>query len=131
MSLNLPARRMKMRIDPAYSIVNIVLLLIFFFLLAGQKTPFTSDLRLAETTQLPAGNMPSPVLEILSEDQWRLDGQPLRPELLATALPDEEVPIHLVIDREARSALLLAILRRPELADRPIRLVTQHGGATQ
>lgn len=129
MSLNLPARRMRMRIDPAYSIVNIVLLLIFFFLLAGQETRITSELQLAQTTALPAGQLPPPVLEIISDTEWRLDGQTLRPELLAAALPEGDAPLHLLIDRGAPSAQLLSILRRPELADRQIRLVTVRGAA--
>lgn len=131
MSLRLPQRTGRMRIDPAYAIVNIVLLLIFFFLVSGREQEIDSQLQLAETTELPAGNAPPPTLEIISTNNWILNGQPVRPELLAAALPADDQPIHLLIDRSANSGLLLQVLNRPELADRPIRLVTRRAGVKE
>lgn len=131
MSLRLPQRTGRMRIDPAYAIVNIVLLLIFFFLVSGREQEIDSQLQLAETTELPAGNAPPPTLEIISANNWILNGQPVRPELLAAALPADDQPIHLLIDRSANSGLLLQVLNRPELADRPIRLVTRRAGVKE
>ena len=128
MSLRLPVRPRRMHIDPAYAIVNLVLLLIFFFMVSGQETRLTTQVELAETQALPPGKLPPPLLEIISDNDWRLDGQPIRPELLAAALPASDIPVHLLIDRSAPAELLLAILRRPELTDRQIRFVTRRMG---
>lgn len=125
MSLNLPRRPLPARLDPALAIVNIVLLLIFFFLSAGQSTRPIGDLQLARTQQLPPGTLPSPVLELRGAERWLLDGQPILPELLAAALAPHDGPLHVMIDRQAPASLLLELLRRPELEGHDIRLVTQ------
>ncbi|SEN95574.1 biopolymer transport protein ExbD [Paracoccus alcaliphilus] len=131
MSLNLPRREPHMRLDPALAIVNIVLLLIFFFLAAGQDSPPPRDLQLAETSELPAGALPAPVLELRGTDQWLLDGDPILPDLLAAALAGQDGPLHVVIDRQAPSSLLLELLRRPEVEGHDIRLVTRHVGVAE
>ena len=128
MSLNLPRREARMRLDPALAIVNIVLLLIFFFLAAGQNDPAPTSLQLARTSTLPAGALPSPVLELRGADEWLLDGEPVLPQLLAAALAGRDGPLHVMIDRQAPSSVLLELLRRPEVEGHDIRLVTRHIG---
>lgn len=125
MSLKLPPRPARPPADPALTVVNLVLLLIFFFLLTGQDNGAVAELDLARTSDIPAGQFPPPVLEVLGPDDYRLDGQPVTPDLLATALPGDDRPVHLMIARDAPSGLLLSVFRRPELSDRPVRLVTQ------
>ncbi|WP_405402636.1 ExbD/TolR family protein [Paracoccus sp. Ld10] len=124
MSLNLPVRTARVRIDPALAIVNVVLLLIFFFLVSGREQRALGDLELSQTSQLPNAALPSPVLELHPSGDWLLDGQPVQPDLLAAALPDGEAPVHVMIDRDAPAHQLMDLLRRPELAARPLRLVT-------
>lgn len=129
MSLGLPSRRARLRMDPALAIVNVVLLLIFFFLVSGQEARIFGDLELPSSRALPAGQLPSPVLEVLPSGQWRLDGLAVQPELLAAALPPGDAPLHVVIDRQAPSGRLIELLSLPELADRPLRLVTEREAA--
>lgn len=131
MSMNLPPLRQgrHVQVDTSLAIVNIVLLLIFYFLIAGQNPAPDTDLELAGTTELSPENLPSPVLEVLGPEEWRLDGRPIRPEMLPGALAASGAPVHLLIDRNAPAGLLVGLMRRPELAGHDIRLVTIKGFA--
>ncbi len=132
MSLQLPARNSeRLRIDTSLAIVNIVLLLIFFFLVAGQDARPPHDISLAKTSQLAPSNLPSPLLQIRSEEDWLLDGQPILPDLLAAALSESDEVLHLVIDKEADANLLIKVLDHPELVNRDVRLVTLREGSAQ
>lgn len=125
MSMNLPSRDgRRVQVDPSLAIVNIVLLLIFYFLLAGQERPIETPLDLATTTTLSPESLPSPMLELHGPEDWLLDGAPIRPEMLPAALAQAQGPVHLLMDRNAPSGLLVSVLRRPELAGHEIRLVT-------
>ena len=128
MALSLPRRRPLPRIDPALAVVNIVLLLIFFFLSAGQPDSAATGVELAHSRHLPPDNLPAPVLELRGPEQWFLDGQPVRPELLGAALGDGDQPLHVMIDRHAPSGLLLDLLRSPGIEGNDIRLVTRPDG---
>lgn len=132
MSLRLPARHPdRLRIDTSLAIVNIVLLLIFFFLVAGQETRIPRDLRLAQTSRIAPAALPSPILEIRSDEDWLLDGKPVSPELLPAALAGSGEVVHLMIDRDAKANLLIAALGHPELVRREVRLVTLRAGPNQ
>ncbi|WP_323718661.1 ExbD/TolR family protein [Paracoccus aminovorans] len=125
MSLNLPSRDgRRVQVDTALAIVNIVLLLIFYFLIAGQAPRLQTPLELSSTATLSPENLPSPVLEVRGPEDWLLDGDPVRPEMLPAALASVPGPVHLLMDRRAPSGLLVQVLRRPELAGHDIRLVT-------
>ena len=128
MSLRLPiSRGRRIQVDTSLAIVNIVLLLIFYFLLAGQDPKFETRLELATTTALKPDTLPSPVLEVLGPEDWRLDGRPILPEALPGALAASAGPLHLLLDRNAPAGLLVGLMRRPELAGRELRLVTVKG----
>lgn len=125
MSLNLPSRaERRVQVDTSLAIVNIVLLLIFFFLMVGQAPRMQTPLELATTTTLAQQELPSPMLELRGPDEWLLDGDPIRPEMLPAALAQVSGPVHLLMDRTAPASLLVAVLRRPELAGHDLRLVT-------
>lgn len=128
MSLSLPRRPALARLDPALAIVNIVLLLIFFFLGAGQPARPPGELQLAQTRLLPAAVLPSPVLELHGAERWLLDDQPILPELLPAALALHDGPLHVMIDGQAPASLLLDLLRHPGLEGRDLRLVTRPDG---
>lgn len=128
MGLSLPRRPGLSRIDPALAVVNIVLLLIFFFLSAGQPDSAAGRVELARTRHLPPDSLPAPVLELAGPEQWFLDGQPVRPELLAAALDGQDLPLHVMIDRHAPAGLLLELMRSPGIEGRDIRLVTRPEG---
>lgn len=126
MSLNLPVRRKPVAIDVSLAIVNIVLLLIFFFVVAGQNIAREGDLDLSETQYLPVEQLPSPILVIDEQGGWSLDGEPVTPDLLPIALEQQGAGhvLYLIIDRAAPASRLIEVLNRPELQGFDVRLVT-------
>ena len=123
----LPKRKSAVGMDVSLAIVNIVLLLIFFFLATGQLlNPPAQGVDLAETTDLPLDQLPSPILVVGPAGNWELDGQPLAQELLAVRLADLPQPLtlHILISGDAPAGTLLEIVNRPELADTNMKLVT-------
>lgn len=131
MSLDLPKRRKLIGIDISLAIVNIVLLLIFFFVVSGQEFAQSRELDLSETTSLPLDRLPKPILIIDRKGDWSLDGVAIAPDLLPIALQDQtaEGDLFLMIDRGAPASQLIAILNRDELKPYRLRLVTLHQGA--
>lgn len=136
MTVTLPRRRPNVAIDVSLAIINVVLLLIFFFLVTGQMetTDGADGLHLAETHDLPLDHLPRPILVVAPSGEWRLDGQPVAPDLLGVALaalPDPGAVLNLLIDRAAPADALIGVLENPALRDRGVRLVTlrREGGA--
>lgn len=127
MSLRLPPARPRAQMDVSLAIVNLVLLLIFFFLISGRMDmPAGRAVDVAHTQDLPLDQLPKPVLVVPQDGEWQLDGIPVSPELLAVALDawSPDLPLHLVLDRGAPAETLAGLLARPELASRTVRLVT-------
>lgn len=122
----LPAKREKHEVDVSLAIVNIVLLLIFFFLATGSMTSAPKHaLMLSETAELPIEQLPQPILIIEGPEQFSMDGAPVAAELLGQAVEGMDL-LHVLIDRGAEASILLELLDRPELASLEIRLVTIH-----
>lgn len=112
--------------DVSLAIINIVLLLIFFFLATGQLLNARDTVvALAETAELPIEALPDPTLVVADDGTLTLDGNPVAPELLGTALAGEPV-LHVLIARTAPATRLIEIVSRPELSGIEIRLVTVH-----
>ncbi len=126
MALNLPPRRHeRIHIDSSLPIVNIVFLLLFFFMLVGQTTRPEPGIELARTADLPLEQLPRPILMIATDGAWLLDGEPVSPELLPAALPGGSGQVlHLMIDRDAPARLLVEALNDPVLTGYDLRLVT-------
>lgn len=125
----LPRPHRKAKLDVSLAIVNLVLLLIFFFLSTGRLlNPVTNEIDLSETTDLPLDQLPSPILVVGEDGVWSLDGAPVAPELLGAALQSlpQPVTLHVLINRAAPANSLLAVINRPELRDVSLRLVTMH-----
>ena len=123
----LPRPRKRVQLDISYSVVNIVLLMIFFFLATGRLVnPVRHDISLAETSELPLESLPSPILVVTANGGWQLDGQDVAPELLPAALNSLPQPLilHVLINRDAPASALMAVINRPELQTVPMRLVT-------
>lgn len=123
----LPRPKPKIQLDSSLAIVNIVLLLIFFFLATGQLlNPPSQGVDLAETTELPLDQLPSPILVVDESGAWQLDGAPVTPELLSVALSNlqEPVTLHILINGEAPANSLLEIVNRADLAAAEMKLVT-------
>lgn len=143
MSVSLPPRRPLGGIDVSMAIVNIVLLLIFFFVVSGQKLSGAEEIDLSETSRLPLDRLPKPILVVDRTGNWSLDGEPVTPELLPVALaraeaeagqaPEGDGPadLYLMIDRAAPARDLIALLRRSELEPYRLRLVTVHQGGLE
>lgn len=126
MALNLPPRRAeRAHIDTSLSIVNIVLLLLFFFMIVGQTARPDPDLSLPATADLPLEQLPQPILMISPEGTWTLDGEEVLPEILPAAIPGGPGQVlHLMIDRNAPAQTLVTALQNPVLAEYELRLVT-------
>lgn len=124
----LPGRpRQRAQVDVSLTIVNVVLLLILFFLVAGQSiNPFADRLALPETERLPLDFLPEPVLVIQKDGRWELNTQPIEPNKLAPALAalDGDVVLHVLMDRDAYGRDLIRLTQRPDLASFAIKLVT-------
>lgn len=122
--LDRPASRP--RPDTSLAIINIVLLLIFFFLISGRlATVADLAVELPETVELPIEALPKPVLVWQGPDQMTLDGVPVAPADLAAALA-RLTRLHLLVDRNESAEVLLDLLRREEIAHLEILLVTVH-----
>jgi biopolymer transport protein ExbD len=132
MALNLPPRRPeRAHIDTSLSIVNIMLLLLFFFMIVGQTAPPAPGLDLSTTEDLPLEQLPSPILIVETDGAWQLDGEPISPDLLPAAVPAAGGQVlHLMIDRMAPARLLVETLNDPVLADYDLRLVTLNDRGT-
>lgn len=129
MTRPLPRPRPARPLDVSLAIVNIVLLLIFFFLVTGRLlNPVNPELDLSQTSELPLDQLPSPILVVGADGDWQLDGQTIAPAFLPIALQDlpQPVALHLLINRDAPADTLLSVLDRPDLAETEIRLVTLH-----
>lgn len=123
----LPQAKKPIALDVSLAIVNIVLLLIFFFLATGQLlNPPAADVDLAETSELPLDQLPSPVLVVVADGSWELDGAQVAPDLLEVALEPLERPLtlHILMNKDAPATSLISVMNRPELAEAELRLVT-------
>lgn len=122
----LPLKNRHMQADTSLAIVNIVLLMLFFFLATGSLMNSPSfGVDLSETADLPIDQLPRPVLIIGPDGALRLDDVPVASDLLATAVQDLTL-LHVLIAREAPAQELLDLLARPGLDHLDIRLVTIH-----
>lgn len=121
----LPPRVPRHGVDTSLAIVNIVLLLIFFFLATGSLMNSPNfGVALAETSELPIDLLPQPIL-ILEAGGYALNGEAIEPDALAAALIDDPV-LHVLVDRDAPATALLELMAREDLFATEIRLVTLH-----
>ncbi len=114
--------------DFSLAIVNIVLLLVFFFLITGSlvQTGETS-VDLAETSNLPLERLPRPLLLIDRQGDMALDGQAVLAEGVAVAL-GQALPeaLYVLADSNLPADQLMALTTRPDLQGVSLRLVTLH-----
>lgn len=122
----LPEPKEPTRPDVSFAIVNIVLLMILFFLATGAlvNTP-DQGIDISETRDLPIDQLPPPVLTVHEDRRLELDGNTVAIELLGQALADARV-LHVLIDRTAPALDLLEVLGQPGMQHLDIRLVTVH-----
>ena len=122
----LPTPTPPIRPDVSLFIVNIVLLLILFFLATGSlvNTP-DMGVRISETRDLPIDQLPSPVLVVEENGALSLDGEPVAEADLQQALAGQNI-LHILIDKTAPALELLDLIDQPGLENLDIRLVTIH-----
>ncbi|MEM6636309.1 MAG: biopolymer transporter ExbD [Pseudomonadota bacterium] len=128
--INLGQTRRGGAVDFSLAIVNIVLLLVFFFLITG--TLVDSDeliVDLAETEQLPLDRLPRPLLVMLPGGAWSLDGNSISKADLAAALLSDDADgdgpvLHLLPDKDLPASEILSLLGDPALQDVAVKLVT-------
>lgn len=117
---------LKIKLDSSLAIVNIVLLLIFFFLTTGSLIGAREfQVRLPETEDLPLDLLPKPLLIVDADGAMVLDGGPVVPGTLNARLIDNPV-LHVLTDRDTRAFDLLDILAAERLVAVEIQLVTIH-----
>ena len=114
--------------DFSLAIVNIVLLLVFFFLITGSLVQQgETSVSLAETSDLPLERLPRPLLLIDKQGEMALDGQAVSADRLAAAL-GQTLPeaLYVLADGNLSADRLMALTTRPDLQGVSIRLVTLH-----
>ena len=121
-----PARPDRPRPDVSLAIVNIVLLLIFFFLTTGSlsNTP-TVAVQVSETYDLPIELLPQPIVILEEDGGFTLNGATVPLETVPERLAGEPT-LHVMVARDASAHRLLDFLAQPEFAPFEIRLVTVH-----
>ena len=127
----LPPARARPPMDSALATVNIVLLLIFFFLTTGTlSTPHQVGVTLPDTSTLPLDMLPKPLLIVGADGDLTLDGAPVTRGGLAAALGDDPT-LHVLADRSGNAGALLDILADEDLIAVQVRLVTVHRKTTK
>ncbi len=122
----LPVTHKRQSPDISLAIVNIVLLLIFFFLITGRMTNApTFTIELSETAELPVEHLPKPILVLEAGGAMMLDGEPVEEADLGAAVAGFDA-LHLLIDRNEAGQVLVDMLKRPDFSHLDIRLVTVH-----
>ena len=124
----IPRPRARRCPDFSLATINIVFLLLLFFLIAGsvvQKAETTVDIPLA--TKLPVENLPRPLL-VVSYDALFLDGRPITQETLATQATESLKVrggfINILAERDQPATRLLDVLDILSGAGLPARIVT-------
>ncbi|WP_281859068.1 ExbD/TolR family protein [Litoreibacter halocynthiae] len=125
----LPQTSRKIPLDFSLTTVNIVLLLIFFFLVSGslvETEELTVDL--AQTSELPLDRLPRPLLLMDVGDKLQLNGNPVTAETLLPALTPllkADAPrLHILADRDVPAGALVSLIQRSDLQGIEIKLVT-------
>lgn len=125
----LPKITRKIPLDFSLTTVNIVLLLIFFFLVSGSMVE-TEELTvdLAQTSELPLDRLPRPLLLMDVGGKLRLNGQPVTASTLRQALDPllhTDTPrLHILADRDVAAGALVSLIQQPDLTGIQIKLVT-------
>ncbi|WP_274627911.1 ExbD/TolR family protein [Arvimicrobium flavum] len=123
----IPARPRKTRPDFSLTVINIVFLLLLFYLATGSlikqneleaDIPFTRD--------LPLEKLPRPLLLATADGQIYLDGAPLSLEEVPGAVKaiPEGMFVNVLAERTMMADALMAVLARAQASGRPVRLVT-------
>ncbi len=121
-----------MKGDASFATVNIVLLLVFFFMITGTLVETEEmSVTLAETEELPLDQLPRPLLLLGEDDTFILDGLTIPKGSLGQALAGNPLlqtkpVLYILAESEMPANDLMAIVQSPDLADFAVKLVTLH-----
>ena len=122
----LPPRPQMVQTDTSLAIVNVVLLLLLFFLASGSLIATRdTEIQLPSTQELFPEQLPSPLLEVRLDGSLRLDGDPTTLPRLNTALTPGGT-LYVLMERTAPALDLLELLAQPPFAEMNVTLVTIH-----
>jgi biopolymer transport protein ExbD len=128
----LPEAPQRRRHDFTLTMINIVFLLLLFFLITGSLINRNeAQSGVPTTSDLPLERLPRPLLLMQTDGSLQLDGRPVSREAVAQALRDAvdasgraNVPVSLLADPGIPAADLLSLVDLVRAAKVQIRLVT-------
>lgn len=122
-------RSQRGRLDFALPTINIIFLLMLYFLVAGTLAQ-RNELNVAppETSRYPADRLPRPLL-LITDEGYVLDGLPIEPDMLVSAargaLDRARVgELNILTSATYRAEPFLALLAQFDAMAVPVRLVT-------
>lgn len=124
----IPARPKRTRPDFSLTIINIVFLLLLFYLATGsliKQNELTADIPF--TRDMPLERLPRPLLLAAADGSLFLDGKPISLGDLREAAPravGDRPYLNVLAERTLAADSLLAILAEAQAAGVPARLVT-------
>ena len=133
-----PAGR-RPRADPAMPTINIVFLLLLFFLLAGTLTaPGESEIDPARIDATAGERLPRPLLAITEDGALSLDGRAIDRAQLAGAVAELAVPkgddrptLYVLAASDLAASLLVQVLGEASAAGAATSLVVLNAGSGQ
>lgn len=124
----IPSRRKRQRPDFSLAVINIVFLLLLFYLATGRlisQGELMSDVPL--TKHLPLDNLPRPLVLVTTDGSLFLDGAPVSMDALpgaARKATDNSQFLNILAERTVQADKFLDILARINAAKVPVRIVT-------
>jgi biopolymer transport protein ExbD len=120
----------KTRREPTIALINIVFLMLIFFLVVGTLArPLDGDLQLVRTADLE-GTAPPDTLVVHADGQMSFRGQPMGTvsEFLDLRTEEERHTVRVVPDRDLEAKTLVSLARELKSAGvQSVRLVTERG----
>ncbi|WP_413220733.1 biopolymer transporter ExbD [Tritonibacter mobilis] len=122
----LPPRAQRVQTDTSLAIVNVVLLLLLFFLASGSLiSAQDTDIDLPTTQELLPEQLPSPLLEVRLDGSLLLDGEPVALSQLDDMLEGAQT-LYVLMERTAPALDLLELLAQAPFGTLNVTLVTIH-----
>lgn len=129
-----PRKRTFSNTENIIPLINIVFLMLIFFLIAGTiATPISSELLPAETSDMPAAPAKSDVIQILKTGEINYLGKQMSMEEVLEMFPATEnsEPVKVIADKSLNAVQLVEFLENLRAAGHQrIRLITVRGSSS-
>ena len=126
------------QLDFSLPAINVILLLLFFFIVSGTVTARNeTEIAPPVTEDLPLDRLPRPLLLLAPDGSFWLDGSTIAPgDLLEAAasrraMAKRDVPINLLAAQDMNAAPFLDVMATLRAAGMPVRIVTLDRRATE